>query len=344
MRVRSPGRRPRRPAFTLIELLVVMTIMVILATLVYFLLPGFLNREKASKGADLVQQWLLTAKQRALRDQSPRGVRLNIDNDGLVRTINYIEKPADFTTGYLDPNTADVGLTPPAAPGPYTTFAVRGVNGADWQTNPPIAQNDYLYIPTLDTGPWHRITAVNYGSAPNFTPYITIQGPGYMGTLTAPIQYSISRAPRLLEGEETLQIPQDVVIDMRPNWSLPSGTAGGGMNILFSPGGGVLTDPSLSAGTSPEKIILWVRDVPQNADATAFPDPRGGNPLGAPPVAVGTPPADPKSVPTEQSLIVVYSRTGLIAAHPPAMNAANADLADPTNPYQFAQDGQSSGL
>ncbi len=356
MCVRHPDRPPARQAFTLIELLVVMAIMVILATLVYFLLPGFLGREKASKGADLVQQWLLTAKQRALRDQSPRGLRLNVDGSaptaGLVTTLNYIEKPADFNTGYLDTDTTNTVLVPPPPTG--TRFKIRGVSGADWSplSNAPVQPGDFLYIPTVDTGAWHQITQVRLSGDIPPVPYIDINpGNPYTATLTVPIQYQISRSPRLLAGEEGLQMPQDVVIDMRSNWSVPAVAAGGTLDILFSPTGGVVANPSISNGASPEKFILWVRDVPQNADATAFPDPRGGNPSGIPPVPIGTPPTDPKAVPTEQSLIVVYSRTGLIAAHPPAMNPGNADLADDpsfgaghTSRYQFAQDGLSSGL
>jgi prepilin-type N-terminal cleavage/methylation domain-containing protein len=357
MHVRHEHRFPGRPAFTLIELLVVMTIMVVLATMVYFMLPGFLNREKASKGADLVQQWLLTAKQRALRDGAPRGVRLNVDGSGatmgLVTTLNYIEKPVDFRAGSLTSDSTNTPLTP-APPAPTASSNSRfkiggGVNYLDWSplANAPVQPGDFLFIPNVDTGTWHRITNVGISTDPSPVPYIDVYysstPPIYTPYATPPappggppVTYLISRGTRLLAGEETLQMPQDVVIDMRSNWSVPSVAAGGHLDILFSPTGGLVADPNNSAGTSAEKIILWVRDVPQNADATAFPDPRG--------TPLGTPPTDPKSLPTEQSLIVVYSRTGLIAAHPPAMNPANADLADPINPYQFAQDGQSSGL
>jgi hypothetical protein len=216
-----------------------------------------------------------------------------------------------------------------------------------------VQPGDFLYLPTVDTGPWHLIVAVHQPDAlPSGAadaPYIDINsGSAYGATLTPPIPpYLISRGTRLLAGEETLQMPQDVVIDMRSGWSLPTMGPGTFLDILFSPTGGLVADPSTSTVGSPEKIVLWVRDLPQNPDVNPatcpFPDPRG--------TPMGTPPTDPKSIPTEQSLIVVYSRTGLIAAHPPAMNPSNPDLADDPNlgpghvsRYQFAQDGQSSGL
>jgi hypothetical protein len=125
-------------------------------------------------------------------------------------------------------------------------------------------------------------------------------------------QYRIIRAPRPSVGETILALPQDVVIDMTSTTTksviqgdqLPSGLVN--FDILFTPSGAVTR--AGAQGAQGAKIILWLRDVTQDA-----------------------------ATPGEQFLVVVYTRTGLIAVHP-------VDTTNPTNPYDFATDGKDSGL
>jgi hypothetical protein len=86
--------------------------------------------------------------------------------------------------------------------------------------------------------------------------------------------YKFIRAPRPLQGEDDLKLPQDVVVDGTLSAGVPSN-----MKIVFGPDGRVI-----GGGTSAGKIVLWVRDFSQ------------GN--------------------AEESLIVTYTRTGFVAAHP----------------------------
>jgi prepilin-type N-terminal cleavage/methylation domain-containing protein len=72
MRTWHAGRR----GLTLIELLVVITIAVALFAITAALAPHFSERQRATRGASQLQGWLLIAKQRALRDNAPRGIRL----------------------------------------------------------------------------------------------------------------------------------------------------------------------------------------------------------------------------------------------------------------------------
>src|SRR4051794_15234051 len=76
MRASTHRGTRRRPGFTLVELLVAMGIMVLLATLIVALAPSFKDRQKTQKGADQLQQWLLSSKRMAARAQSPRGLRI----------------------------------------------------------------------------------------------------------------------------------------------------------------------------------------------------------------------------------------------------------------------------
>src|SRR4051812_15075865 len=95
-------RESRRPiGFTLIELLVVISILLVLLTLVVAFAPHLRERQRVTKGADLLQQWLLTAKRRAVRERTPCGVRL---------------VPVDTSTRSLQAVTAGLDrLVPPAS-------------------------------------------------------------------------------------------------------------------------------------------------------------------------------------------------------------------------------------
>src|SRR5262245_50566399 len=73
----SVGAKPApRCAFTLIELLVVVTLIAILAAIGVAFLPAIGDASRQAQAATMLQQWILTAKQKALRDQVPYGVRL----------------------------------------------------------------------------------------------------------------------------------------------------------------------------------------------------------------------------------------------------------------------------
>src|SRR5262245_11737695 len=91
----------RRRGFTLVEMLVAIGILTVIATLSIAVIPKIQERTKASKGGDQIQGWLLIAKQRALRDRVPSGVRLIVDPDGYVRNLQYIQQPDKFTGGQL---------------------------------------------------------------------------------------------------------------------------------------------------------------------------------------------------------------------------------------------------
>ena len=91
----------RRPGFTLIEMLVVLAILVTLFGLTVAFLPRVQERERAARGADRLQGWLLIAKQRALRDRTPTGLRLITDpgNPNWVRDLEYVQQPDDYSGG-----------------------------------------------------------------------------------------------------------------------------------------------------------------------------------------------------------------------------------------------------
>jgi prepilin-type N-terminal cleavage/methylation domain-containing protein len=304
-----------REAFTLIEMIVVIGIMLTLATMTVAFLPKVNNYQKVQQAASRVQGWLLTAKQRALRDRQPRGVRIIPDpvDSTISRSLQYIEQPDDFTGGTLTaadslngPNLATISNPPDLA---------GGLDPAGTHDNPllwPVQPGDYLQMNPTSTQPVFAIQGVQ---SVNETPLSNVlqtlpTAPLYTAPATGitSTNYRIIRRPRPMVGEAALLLPQDVVLDVSgtPNKSSvinPEQITLSIVNydILFAPSGAVMR-----AGAQAGKIILWFRDATQ--DATA---------------------------PGEQFLVVVYTRTGLIAVHP---------VADPATPFAFTKDGKDSGL
>src|SRR5439155_22119725 len=93
-----------RWGFTLVELLVVISIMVALMAMIALAAPRFAERQGPSRGAMQLQSWLNLARQTAIRDKRPRGLRMLLpvgqpykDNDkNYARELQYIEQPEDF--------------------------------------------------------------------------------------------------------------------------------------------------------------------------------------------------------------------------------------------------------
>jgi prepilin-type N-terminal cleavage/methylation domain-containing protein len=155
----------------------------------------------------------------------------------------------------------------------------------------------------VDIGDYLEVTALNEGVNHRIVGVAPISG-GARLTLASPIlgpvvnepRYRIIRQARPSADEPLLEMPADMAIDLS---ACPAGTP---MEVLFAPWGGV-QQTSTSAG----KIIYWVRDSSKDS-------PFDGEP----------------------TLIVVYTRTGAVAAQP-----VNQDVNDP---FRFVKDGRSSGL
>jgi hypothetical protein len=84
----------RRPGFTLVELLVAIALAIaILALAIGVSQSSAFDSYKTVGAADKVSQWLITSKNKALRDKAPRGVRFITSPDGFVREVAFIEQP-----------------------------------------------------------------------------------------------------------------------------------------------------------------------------------------------------------------------------------------------------------
>jgi prepilin-type N-terminal cleavage/methylation domain-containing protein len=135
----------------------------------------------------------------------------------------------------------------------------------------------------------------------------------------ANLRYRVARQPLPIPGEQTVKLPNNVIIDLTRS-SVDAQTMGGMtltgtepapsntpyIDVVFSPGGG------LTAANWPgNSVILWVRDQ-------TLLDPTKGSP----------------------TLIVIYVRTGFIAAHPVDLTGAP----NLVSPYSFCNNPRSSGL
>jgi prepilin-type N-terminal cleavage/methylation domain-containing protein len=189
--------------------------------------------------------------------------------------------------------------------------AAATIQGADLSS---VQNGDYLEI--CGSGLPHQIQNAGLAGGLNLASPIpfTIPAPGTS-------QYRIMRQPQPMKGERPIKLPDKVAVDMgqcstdgkTAGGIQPSGNDANGAyyDVLFSPGGG-LTGRWL--GT--DKVILYVRD-------TSFSDVTQGKP----------------------TLIVIYVRTGLIAAHPvDTSNAPDPNNGGQPNRYSFCNNGQSSGL
>lgn len=316
-------RRPdARPAFTLTELLLVMFIMIVLATLTVVFGPRVATDQRTSRGADQLQGWIFVAKQRAFRDNVPRGVRLvrNADNPNYVTELMYIEQPEDYKGGIVMAP-SPYPTNPPS--GPFQMVSAFLPGRPELATDEIIQPGDFLYLMSK-TYP-NRISAVTATppdtNFPNGGTQLMLGAAD--GTLPVdilvPVQTSdfrIVRQARPMVGEPNLKLPRDVAIDLSPSprtnplvpvagEPIPDGgysiLAGGSLDILFNARGLVMGSNAVWG-----KAILRVRDVSRPTD-------------------VG-----------DQTLITIYTRSGQITAHP--VDTASGD------PYSFTKDGKSSGL
>jgi prepilin-type N-terminal cleavage/methylation domain-containing protein len=341
--MRTPHRTltsPRR-GFTLVEMLVVVGVIAGLAALTVLLFPRLQDSQRSTKAADLVQQQLFVAKQMALRDQQPRGVRFvsSVGSQaGPFDQLQLIEQPAAYSTGVVPTNqiitnpTSTWPLDPNGTGWYVVPFGADPVSGAvpDFSNNTVqagdlldlSAANDQYTIPGQpgQPGALHLIMKVQVLPPQVFVltqPQISYTGSPF------PSYYRILRSPRPLTGEAVVNLPRTAANNIgmavdSPSTAYPNAkpTQGslipqdtdGNYQVMFDPSGKVLR----ASGTQ-GKVVLWVKNF----------DP------------------DNKWV-ADEILIAVYTRNGLITSQPVNLNA---NLGTPNfYPYFFVTDGATSGM
>ncbi|MGL6097936.1 MAG: hypothetical protein ACRC7O_19310, partial [Fimbriiglobus sp.] len=121
--------------------------------------------------------------------------------------------------------------------------------------------------------------------------------------------FAFLRAPRPLFGEPLLGVPEAACVDAGVGGTVVSGVAAGlSVDVLFAPNGRVLNQTGAF-------VALWIRDMTNPA---TDPGNTGFDNAG------------------QQSLVIVYPKTGAIATQPVNQSA--------TDPFLFAKDGINTGL
>ena len=282
---RRPNRRRRR-ALTLVELLVTIALITVVATLGYFALGTFAGPSNVANGVDRLSGWLLIAKQRAKRDGVPTGIRISTDATGQIYSVvQYIQQPDAFANGRCTATTTSMA-----------TFAFTGGNNFKASGLPDILPGDYL---ELNGGPLHQITGVSANTLTVATATLPAN-PNLLSTAGSLPNYRIIRQPRLIDGEEPMNLPGTVGVDPTKSTPPSSTISPGSYDILFAPSGAVI-----GQGTPSGQIYLWVRDMTANT-AT---DIKAG---------YGT-------------IIAIQVRSGTISSQP---------VGPASDPYQFTRDAR----
>src|SRR5262249_52691185 len=249
--------RPRR-AFTLVELLIVIGIIVLLLTLGAMFLPSLDRNKGVPNATTQIEGYVRLARNQALRDGAPRGVRLIQDpNNPLhVTALQYIEQPEPIaprgvvTVGNQalkiavlintpNPNASNVPPAPPPYPNPNpatATLALIGVDpgtgqpvpvsGWNWDdpNSPQIFPGDFL---ELNASP-HVVARITAGPGPSpafpgFARCTVTLDRAIDGTDVTPLLlydgFRIIRSPRPMVGEPLVQLHKDVFIDL--TWCYP---------------------------------------------------------------------------------------------------------------------------
>jgi prepilin-type N-terminal cleavage/methylation domain-containing protein len=303
--IMTSRNQAKRAAFTLVELLVVIALILILAALGVAFLPAIGDTARQARAATDLQQFILTVKQKALRDQVPTGIRLIPSVDPVtgyvkVHQCQVIQQPDDFAVSPVSSN--------PAADGKLSATKLSHGVAINVPYKGQIGPGDYLEV--LGCGLMSKINSA--GPYQVGKTQLILNNPLPINVQPT-LQYRIVRAPRLT-GDEPLDLPDGVIIDTDTNNKynnlLPASAypTSGVADIVFAPSGEVI-----SSGVTTDSINLWVRDFKVGSN---------GIPLAANPTD------------GQQTIIAIFVRSGLTAAHPPAPG---------NDPYAFILDGRTSG-
>jgi prepilin-type N-terminal cleavage/methylation domain-containing protein len=225
--------------FTLIELLVAVSIILMLAALAVMFMPNVAAQANEANAAALLQNWLNVAKQKALRDQSPRGLRLLLDYT--TTTAAFVQPAVGATvtiTVASTTNTAGNSLVLPPGPGP-TPGQILYVQDKGVAPFPNTNVHKGYFQVTQVNHSTSKITMTNLGAASS-------SAPGSLFKVGAVV------TPKTISNAEYIEQPDP--------FTLYDGTSG--QLVVCSPTASELAaDPVLGSTTAATKVVF---NIPVN--------------------------------------------------------------------------------
>lgn len=270
----------RRSGFTLVELLVVITILLVLATLVFAVFRTGAGSDRMRSAARIVQSAFLGAKDRALHAKDLRGVRFtrDLNNPLLVTGFMYLQ-PLPLQTAQGITVSSPSGTTNPIL------VTIPAAQGTSWYAQDQAGiwpyQSVQVRIPS-QTGAWYQLLRQS-GSPPywgqlnqNNDLVLTLAAP-FQGGSPPPAPYAVSPTTtptlascdvvlgqELLPFHQPIQLTAATVVDLTACSSNVQSLAGIGagatvqpnIDIMFS-ARGMIAGPLVAQGP----MHMMLRDI-----------------------------------------------------------------------------------
>lgn len=290
-----PPEAVARCGFTLIELMVVLVVLAILTTIALVAVNATVKADKVSGPARSVQSFFEGARDRALHDRLPRGVRFfPHPNDSNIYTSYQYVGPA----GILSEGTVQITANTSGQP-----RVVTPTNAALWErlhekgilldgARIKIDVNFYtiVHIHEVDTnGDGMPDPDLNGNGILDEFWQLTKD---FAGTApTGPLSYELTLGPAVLPNQERRELPAGVVID-RAASRLPPLRPDGSFDVLFTPQGMIIGDAARSAHV--HLVFRGQKDFDERPGATGL-----ANALNE----------------DEEYIVTVTTRTGSVSTH-----------------------------
>ena len=295
---RANARCSPRRAFTLVEMLVVLVVLLIVGLLGFTVVNSLTKSEVVHEGARNAQSFLEGARDRALHDKLPRGVRFYRASDDPTDTnYNMITKMV-----YIGP-------AGKLSTGRFTNNVVRIVNnGSNQPRRIQIVDTNYQQTwrtlterGLITDGAWIKL---RIGNSPPESYAIRVFGSGpyqyhltkdFVGPINRNLTYELNLGAAELPNQEPRQLPGKVLIDpIASRFGNAQLTAAMPANrpyldVMFSPRGTIV-----GSATQAGRIQLVVRGLADRDNGNALNDPDNEQPT---------------------LVVVITTQTGSVATH-----------------------------